>query len=246
MRGVQESCAELCLGCSGSHAPGLGTDQVQRCGWGQAVAGVLCAEVCNASTRSWTRSTAGLKWSSANPAFDQDVLNASRAALAGALQQHGCSRAQSSERLRVIQAIFLQCALSNHCYDEVCALLPAFAHMCVPRGWHDCVICHLHLMLVLTLAALSATALCYQVQRYDQRFAVLHTLPRPDPLFYDQYLQSIEASTVNVANLLGHSGEALLKVCMTLADVFRGLWPAALHNAGILAALGPASCTLAE
>jgi hypothetical protein len=41
-----------------------------------------------------------------------------------------------------------------------------------------------------------------QAQRYDQRFASFHTVPRPDPLAYEQYVNSTDVTGASAEQLL--------------------------------------------
>jgi hypothetical protein len=52
-----------------------------------------------------------------------------------------------------------------------------------------------------------------QSQRYDQRFASFHTVVRPDPLAYEQYVASTDVQGAAVEQLLRLAQDNFAKVC---------------------------------
>jgi hypothetical protein len=55
-----------------------------------------------------------------------------------------------------------------------------------------------------------------QAQRYDQRFASFHTVPRPDPLAYEQFVGSTDVTGASAEQLLRLAQTDFAKVCAYL------------------------------
>jgi hypothetical protein len=54
-----------------------------------------------------------------------------------------------------------------------------------------------------------------EAQRFDQRFAAFHQLQRPDPLRYEQFVQSTSVEGVAAGQLLRLAGESFKRVSVT-------------------------------
>jgi hypothetical protein len=55
-----------------------------------------------------------------------------------------------------------------------------------------------------------------EAQRFDQRFAAFHQLQRPEPLTYEQYVQSTSVEGVNAGQLLRLAGDSFKRVSALL------------------------------
>lgn len=64
-----------------------------------------------------------------------------------------------------------------------------------------------------------------QVQRYDQRFASFHTLQRPDPLAYEQFVASTDVTGASAEMLLKLAQDNFAKVGSSTDHGALTLWP---------------------
>jgi hypothetical protein len=66
-----------------------------------------------------------------------------------------------------------------------------------------------------------------EAQRFDQRFAAFHQLQRPEPLTYEQYVQSTSVEGVPAGQLLRLAGESFKRVrLICYCPLFAGFWAA--------------------
>jgi hypothetical protein len=112
------------------------------------------------------------------------------------------------------------------------ALIASHQHACFLAGLMSEVhklLCMgvLRVQLALPLLGMCAPpALCFngQAQRYDQRFAHFHTLQRPDPLQYEQYVAATDVSRAPPARLLQLAADNFHRVRLVCGGAWALAW----------------------